>query len=87
LYDLQFWHVRRIIRGYRKRDTLKHQLLAEVVYASIHVMRDAKGKTVQDMFPMLWEKDDDEDECPDLSQYTDEYIAECQEMMKDYKFG
>lgn len=86
---MQFWHVRRIIRGYRKRDTLKHQLLAEVVYASIHVMRDAKGKTVQDMFPMLWEKDDDdeEDEGPDLSQYTDEYIAECQNMMKDYKFG
>ena len=52
-------------------------------------MRDAKGKTVQDMFPMLWEKDDDdeEDEGPDLSQYTDEYIAECQDMMKDYKFG
>ena len=86
---MQFWHVRRIIRGYRKRDTLKHQLLAEVVYASIHVMRDSKGKTVEDMFPMLWEKDDDdeEDEGPDLSQYTDEYIAECQDMMKDYKFG
>jgi len=68
---------------------LKHQLLAEVVYASIHVMRDAKGKTVQDMFPMLWEKDDDDDddESPDLSQYTDEYIAECQNMMKNYKFG
>jgi hypothetical protein len=85
---LQFWHVRRIIRGYRNRDKLKHQLLAEVVYASIHVMRDAKGKTVQDMFPMLWEKnDEDDDEGPDLSQYTDEYIAECQDMMKDYKFG
>ena len=86
---MQFWHIRRIIRGYRKRDTLKHQLLAEVVYASIHVMRDAKGKTVEDMFPMLWEKDDDDedDEGPDLSQYTDEYIAECQDMMKDYKFG
>lgn len=66
---------------------MKHQLLAEVVYASIHVMRDSKGKTVQDMFPMLFEDDDDEDEEPDLSQYTDEYIAECQDMMKDYKFG
>jgi hypothetical protein len=51
-------------------------------------MRDAKGKTVEDMFPMLWEKDDDdEEEGPDLSQYTDEYIAECQDMMKNYKFG
>ena len=50
-------------------------------------MRDAKGKTVQDMFPMLFEDEDDEDEESDLSQYTDEYIAECQDMMKDYKFG
>ena len=51
-------------------------------------MRDAKGKTVQDMFPMLFdEDDDDEDEGPDFSQYTDEYIAECQDMMKGYQFG
>jgi hypothetical protein len=52
-------------------------------------MRDAEGKTVKDMFPMLWEKDDEgeEDEGPDLSQYTDEYIKECQDKLKDYKFG
>lgn len=58
-----------------------------MVYASIHVMRKPEGKTVENMFPMLFEDEDDEDEEPDLSQYTDEYIAECQEMMKDYKFG
>ena len=60
MYDLRFWEVRRIVRGYRRRDRLKHQLLAECVYASIHVMRDPKGKTVADIFPMLFEDDDDD---------------------------
>lgn len=66
---------------------MKHQLLAEVVYATIHVMRKPEGKKVEDMYPMLFEDEDNEDEEPDLSHYTDEYIAECQDMMKDYKFG
>ena len=60
MYDIRFWEVRRIIRGYRRRDKLKHQLLAECVYAAIYAMRDPKGKTVADLFPMLFE-DDDED--------------------------
>mgnify|MGYP003300873603 CR=1 FL=1 len=60
MYDLRFWEVRRIIRGYRRRDKLKHQLMAECVFAAIYAMRDPKGKTVADMFPMLFE-DDDED--------------------------
>jgi hypothetical protein len=59
-----FWEVRRIIRGYRKRDTLKHQLLAEVVYSTIHVMRDPQGKTVADMFPQLFKNDDDYENSP-----------------------
>lgn len=52
--------MRRIIRGYRRRDRLTNQLLAECVYAAIHVMRDPKGKTVADIFPMLFEDDDDD---------------------------
>ena len=64
LYDIQFWEVRRIIRGYRRRDWLKHQLLAECAYATIYAMRDPKGKTVADIFPMLFDDDDDDDEPP-----------------------
>ena len=79
MYDLTFWQVRRIIRGYRKRSTLTHQLLAEMVYASIHTMRDPKGKTVKDMFPMLFEDDDDEEPAPPL---TEEERKELQELMK-----
>ena len=67
LYDIRFWEVRRIIRGYRNRDRLKHQLMAECAYAAIYAMRDPKGKTVADMFPQIFEDDDEEDLEPQLT--------------------
>lgn len=79
LYDLHFWEVRRIIRGYRQRDRLKHQLMAECVYASIYTMRDPQGKTVADMFPMLFNDDDDDDEPP----ITNEDVKNLQQLMAD----
>lgn len=78
LYDLRFWEVRRIIRGYRRRDRLKLQLLAECVYASIHTMRDPKGKTVEDLFPALFEDDEQIPSSPALSQ---DEVTELQAMM------
>lgn len=80
LYDLRFWEVRRIIRGYRQRDRLKHQLIAECVYAATYAMRDPKGKTVADMFPMLFEDDDDDDESP----ISEEDVADMQAMMEAF---
>ena len=68
LYDLRLWEVRRIIRGYRRRDTLKHQLLAECAYAAIYAMRDPKGKTVTDMFPSFFEEDGDPEESDTITQ-------------------
>ena len=76
LYDLRFWEVRRIIRGYRQRDRLKHQLIAECAYAAMYAMRDSQGKTVEDIFPMLFE-DDDYDEPP----ISEEDVADMQAMM------
>ena len=35
LYDIRIWEVRRIIRGYRRRDLLKHQLMLQTVTATI----------------------------------------------------
>ena len=77
LYDIRFWEVLRIIRGYRQRDLLKHQLMAECAYASIFAMRDPKGKTVADMFPMLFDFDDEDDEPP----ITEEDVADLQQLM------
>ena len=77
LYDLRFWEVRRIIRGYRNRDRLKHQLMAECAYAAIYAMRDPKGKTVADMFPQIFEDDDINDEPP----ITEDEAADLQALM------
>jgi hypothetical protein len=77
LYDLRFWEVRRIVRGYRRRDRLKHQLMAECAYAAIYAMRDPKGKTVADMFPQIFEDDDIDDEPP----ITEDEAADLQELM------
>ena len=78
LYELRFWEVRRIIRGYRRRDRLKLQLLAECVYASIHAMRDPKGKTVEDLFPALFE---DDEQMPSGPALTQDEVSELQAMM------
>ena len=86
LYDLRLWEIHLIVMGYRKRDQLKHQLMAECVYAAIHVMRDPKGKTVADMFPQIFEDDDDEEmeqtltdeECAGLQADMDAWNAQHQ---------
>ena len=79
LYEMTYWEVLRIIRGYRKRDRLTHQLIAEAVFAAMHTMRDSKGKTVKDFFPGLFEDDDDDDREP--ADITDEEIAQLQAEM------
>ena len=76
LYDLRMWEIHLIVLGYRKRDRLKHQLMAECAYAAIYAMRDPKGKTVEDLFPMLFEEDDD-DEPP----ITKEDVKNLQQLM------
>ena len=76
LYDIRVWEVRRIIRGYRRRHRLTHQLLAECVYAATFSMRDPQGKTVEAMFPSL--VDDDGDDSPPI---TDEEAAELSDMI------
>lgn len=68
LYDIRFWEARRIIRGYRKRGKIFMQLLAENVYASTYAMRDAKGRRVEDMFPILFEDDDDDVTEPPMTE-------------------
>ena len=79
LYDLRFWEVDAIITGYHRRNRLTHQLLAEIVYSTIYSMRDPKGKTVEGMFPMLFDDDDDSDE-PIM---TKEDSDELQQLMED----
>ena len=78
LYDIRFWEARRIIRGYRKRGRIFMQLMAENVYASTFAFRGSEGKTVKDMFPAIFEDDDDYEMEPAI---TEEEQDELQALM------
>ena len=67
LYELRYWEAHLIFNGYRRRHRLLHQLVAENVYATIHMMRDPKGKTVSDMFPQIFDDDDEYEFEPPIS--------------------
>ena len=82
LYDLRYWEVLRIIKGYRRRDWLKLQLMAECTYAAMYAMRDPKGMTPQKMFPELF-KVEDEPEAPTI---TEQDAKDLQDMMANYKW-
>ena len=80
LYELRFWEVDCIIKGYRRRNRLTHQLLAEIVYTTMYAMRDPKGKTLEGMFPMLFDDDEDDSDEPIM---TKEDSDELQQLMED----
>ena len=84
LYEIQYWEVLRIIRGYRRRGRLRDQLIAEAVFAAMHTMRDSKGKTVKDFFPELFEDDEDREPAEPLSE--EDYAYE-QALMDNFNFG
>ena len=77
--------MRRIIRGYRNRDRLKHQMMAECVYAAMFAMRDPKGKTVKNLFPQLFEDDDGINDDDEGINYTTEEVAQMQAEMESAK--
>ena len=54
------------------------QLLAENVYASTFAFRGSEGKTVKDMFPTIFEEDDDYEMEPAI---TEEEQDELQALM------
>ena len=82
LYDLRYWEVLRIIKGYRRRDWLKLQMMAECTYAAMYAMRDPKGMTPQKMFPELF-KPEDEPEAPTI---TEQEAQDLQDLMANYKW-
>ena len=52
----------------------------------MHTMRDSKGKTVKDFFPMLFEDPDDDDREPAEPLSEEDYAYE-QALMDNFNFG
>lgn len=82
LYEIDFWEVNRIIAGYRRRDKLRNQLIAQCAYGAIYAMRDPKGKSAADMFPSLF-NDEDEDDEPILSEDEVEDLQDLMNSLND----
>lgn len=58
LYELQYWEVLRIVRGYRRRDILKYQLLRLCAYQAHFAMRDnPQGITPTEWLPLPFDTD------------------------------
>ena len=69
LYDLQYWEVHRIVRGYRRRDILTYQLLRICAYYSCYSMRENKrGLTPQEFLPLPFDDLDDQADTPPISE-------------------
>jgi len=57
-----------------------------MIYATLHIMRDPKGKTAANIFPELFEDDEEEEEEQSQPPLTDEERKELQELMKANPF-
>lgn len=76
LYEISFWEVRRIIRGYKRRNILTYQLLRLTAYGSMFSMRDSNGKSPTDWLPLYFDKDDEEADPPISEEEVADMVAE-----------
>lgn len=81
LYELHFWEVRRIIKGYRRREFFRNQLIAIAAYNAAFCMGNPKNVQLKQMFPMLF--DIEEDDIP-ATPMTEEEFREEQELIKNF---
>ncbi len=79
LYEMQWWEILLIIRGYMRRDVLKLQLLRLTAYHSLFAMRDNKnGKTPDQLWPLYFDRYKTPDTPPPIS---DSEVQQLQEEM------
>lgn len=88
LYQLTWWEINSIIRGYRRRNILHYQLQRINAWASMFCMGNPSHKLPQDILPLYFddETDDDEDspaltpeECAGLQAEMDAINAQLME--------
>ena len=68
LYEMNWWEILLIIRGYMRRDVLKLQLLRMTAYHSLYAMRENKsGKTPDQLWPLYFDRYKTPDTPPPIS--------------------
>ena len=80
LYEISYWEVLRIIKGYRRRSLYRNQLIATAAYGALFAMGNPERKKPADIFPELF--DLDEDDLQDGPSVSEDDIAELKAEMK-----
>ena len=87
LYELRWWEIRSIIRGYSRRHILQYQLQRITAYSAFYSMRENKEqKTPSDWMPLYFDKYD-ESESSSITQEDLEEADEMQAMLDDINSG
>jgi hypothetical protein len=81
LYEVSYWEVLRIIKGYRRRSLYRNQLIATAAYGALFAMGNPERKKPADIFPEIFNTEDDDD-YPDTPSVTEDDIAELKAEMK-----
>ena len=80
LYDLEWWEFHLIIKGYRKRDALKLQLLRIVGYSAYFSFRENKQQLGPEEWLRIPALDDEEQK---KRMPTEDEVNELQELMRN----
>lgn len=70
LYDMMYWEILLIQRGYRRRNVLQYQLQRLQAYGSFHCMSGSK-KEPHDWLPMYFDKYREHTELPGENEVND----------------
>lgn len=84
LYDIQYWEVSRIIRGYRRRGLYRNQLIGIAAFSAMFCMGNKDKKTPKDIFPELFNTDDDEES--NEPEITEQDAKDLKDLMANYKW-
>ena len=79
LYEMRFWEVRRVIRGYRRRNILHYQLQRINAWAAMFCMGNPQHKGPADIVKLYF--DDEMDDVEDSQAPTPEECAALQAEM------
>ena len=83
LYDMEYWEIALIIRGYRRRNILQYQLQRLQAYGAFHCMGGSKKKP-SEWLPLYVDRYKDPSE--ENEPISEEDVQQIQKEMAEYKF-
>lgn len=83
LYDMMYWEIALIIRGYRRRNILQYQLQRLQAYSVFHCMGGLKKKP-HEWLPLYIDRYRDPSDTNE--PISEEEVQQIQQEMEEYKF-